>query len=62
MALNHLDDDPDGFFLHIEGGAVDWAMHANQMGRMIEEMTDFKNSVDAVDALVAQYQDLTGEA
>lgn len=47
-ALNALDDDPDGFFLHVEGGAVDWAMHANQMGRMIEEMADFKRSVAAV--------------
>ena len=47
-ALNALDDDPDGFFLHVEGGAIDWAMHGNQMGRMVEEMIDFKNSVQAV--------------
>ncbi|MBN4052482.1 alkaline phosphatase [bacterium AH-315-K20] len=26
-ALNVLDNDPDGFFLMVEGGAVDWAMH-----------------------------------
>ena len=48
VALNHLDADPDGFFLHVEGGAVDWAMHSNQMGRVIEEMSDFKKSVEAV--------------
>ena len=35
-ALNVLDNDPDGFFLMIEGGAVDWAGHDNQSGRLIE--------------------------
>ena len=47
-ALNVLDDDPDGFFLMVEGGAVDWAGHAGQSGRMIEEEIDFNNSVRAV--------------
>lgn len=47
VALNALDDE-DGFFLHVEGGAVDWAMHANQAGRMIEELMDFKASIKAV--------------
>lgn len=47
-ALNALDDDSDGLFLVVEGGAVDWAMHRNQMGRMIEEMISFLDSVEAV--------------
>jgi alkaline phosphatase len=47
-AINALDDEPAGFFLSIEGGAVDWAMHANQTGRMIEELVDFKRAVAAV--------------
>jgi len=47
-ALNVLDDDPNGFFIMIEGGAVDWAAHANQSGRLIEEMNDFYRSIDAV--------------
>ena len=47
-ALNVLDNDPDGFFLMIEGGAVDWASHSNQGGRMIEEEIDFSNAVKAV--------------
>jgi alkaline phosphatase len=47
-ALNVLDEDPDGFFLMIEGGAVDWASHANQSDRMIEELTDFNAAVSAV--------------
>lgn len=53
-ALNVLDADPDGFVLMIEGGAVDWASHGNQLGRMIEEMTDFNAAVEAVCAWVEQ--------
>lgn len=47
-ALNGVDDDPDGFFLMIEGGAVDWAMHDNQLGRVVEEVTDFHNTIESV--------------
>lgn len=47
-ALNVLDDDPDGFFLMIEGGAIDWASHANQAGRMIEEQVAFDRAVACV--------------
>lgn len=47
-ALNILDDDPDGLFLMVEGGAIDWAGHRNQSGRMIEEQIDFENAVKAV--------------
>ena len=47
-ALNVIDDDPDGFFLMIEGGAVDWANEDSQFGRMIEEQIDFDIAVEAV--------------
>lgn len=47
-ALNILDDDPEGFFLMIEGGAVDGASHDNQSGRMIEEQIDFNRAVESV--------------
>lgn len=47
-ALNCLDDDPDGLYLMIEGGAVDWANHANEADRMIEEQMDFVEAVEAV--------------
>jgi alkaline phosphatase len=53
-ALNVLDDDPDGLFLMVEGGAVDWAAHANESGRMIEEQIDFSGAVAAVVAWVEQ--------
>ena len=48
VALNVLDNDEDGLFLMVEGGAVDWTGHANQSGRLIEEQTDFNNAVKAV--------------
>jgi len=51
-ALNVLDNDPDGFFLMVEGGAIDWAGHGRQSGRMIEEEIDFNRSVEAVLAWV----------
>jgi alkaline phosphatase len=47
-ALNVLDEDPNGLFLMIEGGAVDWASHSNESGRLIEEMNDFNKSIKAV--------------
>ncbi|MEM1035431.1 MAG: alkaline phosphatase [Pseudomonadota bacterium] len=47
-ALNVLSQDEDGFFVMIEGGAVDWMGHANDMPRFIEEQMDFNASVDAV--------------
>lgn len=47
-ALNVLDDDPDGFCLMVEGGAIDWAAHSNQSGRMIEEEIDFNDAVETV--------------
>lgn len=53
-ALNVLDGDPDGLYLMIEGGAVDWASHSNQSGRMIEEAIEFERAVEAVIAWVQQ--------
>ncbi len=47
-ALNVLDADPDGFFVMIEGGAIDWANHAHQSGRVLEEGTDFLKAIAAV--------------
>ena len=46
-ALNILDENENGFFLMVEGGAVDWAAHGNLSGRMIEEEIDFNKSIEA---------------
>ncbi|MEM1288036.1 MAG: alkaline phosphatase [Pseudomonadota bacterium] len=53
-ALNVLDQDEDGFFVMIEGGAVDWMGHGNNMPRFIEEQVDFNLAVDAVIAWVEE--------
>jgi alkaline phosphatase len=47
-AVNTLSQNPKGFFLLIEGGAVDWANHSHQPGRMIQEHIDYINAVEAV--------------
>lgn len=47
-ALNVLDNDPQGFFLMVEGGAMDWASADGQPGRMIEEEADFDKAVRVV--------------
>ena len=51
-ALAFLGNKPDGFFLMIEGGAVDWAAHANDTARIIEEQIDFNRSVETVVAWI----------
>lgn len=47
-ALNVLSQNPSGFFLMIEGGAVDWANHSNLAPRMIQELIDFNQAIEAV--------------
>ncbi|WP_282853122.1 alkaline phosphatase [Gulosibacter sediminis] len=47
-ALNVLDNNENGFFLMVEGGAIDWAGHANQTQRDIDETVDFSAAVDSV--------------
>ena len=47
-ALNSLNQNSKGFFLMVEGGAVDWAAHSNYSGRMIEELSSFNKTVESV--------------
>lgn len=51
-ALNVLSRNPDGFFMMVEGGAIDWAGHANVIGRLIEEQRDFDQAIARVVAWV----------
>jgi len=51
-ALNVLGQNPNGFVLMVEGGAVDWAGHGRAMERCIEEQTDFNAAVDAAIAWI----------
>ncbi|WP_252109713.1 MULTISPECIES: alkaline phosphatase [unclassified Halomonas] len=46
-ALEVLKQNDEGFFLMVEGGAVDWAAHANNLPRLVEEQVDFNEAVEA---------------
>ena len=37
-AIEVLQDDPDGFFIMVEGGAIDWAGHANEAAANLREV------------------------
>jgi alkaline phosphatase len=47
-ALDILDNDPDGFFLMVEGGRIDHAGHSNLLEQNIFETLEFENAVQAV--------------
>lgn len=44
-ALDILDNDPDGFFLMVEGGRIDHAAHANDLQRTVQEVLEFSRAV-----------------
>jgi alkaline phosphatase len=54
-AIHCLEHNPQGFYLMIEGGAVDWANHANEQERMVEEQIDYMKAVEAVVAWVESH-------
>jgi len=47
-ALDVLDEDPDGFFLMVEGGRIDEASEHNDLERTVTETIEFSNSVQQV--------------
>jgi alkaline phosphatase len=51
-ALAVLGRKPRGFALLIEGGAIDWAAHGNDLNRCVGELLDFNDAVAAVAAWV----------
>lgn len=38
-------DNPNGFFLMVEGGKIDWASHANDAATVVKEVIDFDNAI-----------------
>lgn len=56
-ALDILSQDPDGFFLMVEGGQIDWAGHINDAGWLLHEMLKFDEAVQAVYEWVAERDD-----
>ena len=47
-ALTVLNKDPDGFWLMIEGGDIDWSAHDNHLDNLIGATLDFDRSVGTV--------------
>jgi len=44
-ALRLLSEDPDGFFLMIEGSQIDWGCHDNDLPYLSQEVVDFDRAV-----------------
>jgi alkaline phosphatase len=47
-ALDVLEEDPDGFWLMIEGGDTDWAMHDNSIDNAVGTVLEFDLAVENV--------------
>lgn len=54
-SLNVLNQNEKGFFLMIEGGAIDWASHDSLFIRAVEETNDFNKAIEAVSEWVEKY-------
>src|SRR5690606_7564019 len=44
-AIDCMQSHPDGFVLQIEGGKVDWAAHANDIGALIHDQIAFDEAI-----------------
>jgi len=49
-AIEVLSQDPEGFFLMVEGGLIDWVCHSNDAAASIELTIGFDRAVDAAAA------------
>jgi len=47
-ALSILSNDPDGFFLMLEGGSIDHASHSNDLNRVTREVVELNNTFQVV--------------
>ncbi|MCY7335070.1 MAG: alkaline phosphatase [Chamaesiphon sp.] len=54
-ALTVLGKDPDGFWLMIEGGDIDWSAHDNHLDNLIGTTLDFDRSVGTVIKWIATH-------
>jgi len=48
VALRSLNQNPQGFFLMVEGSQIDWAGHDNSIAGVISEMEDFIAATEVV--------------
>lgn len=52
-------DNPNGFFMMVEGGKIDWACHANDAATVIGEMIQFDEAVSTAIQFYNQHPDET---
>jgi alkaline phosphatase len=52
-AITILSQDPDGFFLMVEGGRIDWAAHANDAAHVISDTIGMDEAVAVAQAYAA---------
>ncbi|MGC9400171.1 MAG: alkaline phosphatase [Anaerolineae bacterium] len=57
-AIDVLSQDPDGFFLMVEGGQIDWASHANEAANVISDTLGFDAAVAVGRAYAAQAENV----
>lgn len=50
---------PEGFFLMVEGGKIDWACHSNDAAAVFREVADFDNAVRVAYEFYMQHPDET---
>jgi alkaline phosphatase len=53
-AINILDNDPDGFFLMVEGSQIDWGGHQHNTSYLVTETHDFDKAVGKALAFAAK--------
>lgn len=47
LAISHLSQNPEGFFLMVEASQIDWAGHDNDFEYLVGEMLDFEKTIAA---------------
>ena len=57
--LTKKQSEKDGFFLMVEGGKIDWACHANEIGATISEIIDMDEAVRVAYEFYEQHPDET---
>jgi alkaline phosphatase len=56
-AIAVLSQDPDGFFLMVEGGQIDWASHDNDAANTISDTIDFDQAVAVAQTYASAVED-----
>ncbi len=59
LGLTALSDHDKGFFMMVEGGKIDWAGHANDIGASIGETLEFDDAVKVAYEFYLQHPDET---